>query len=324
MTNNWCRQSKPLVLLAPMDGYTDRAFRRMIKRIDSRTIVFTEFLSAATVAAKPSLAEDWFRVTPLEAPLVVQLYGKEPQDFLAAGKLVEQFGAAGLDINMGCPAKKVVAHQHGSALLKNIDLACKLVETLKNSLKIPVTVKTRLGWEDHHDLIPFVQKLTACGLDAITIHGRTYAQKFQGQANWSPIYALKDVLEIPVFGNGDVFDGNTARQKLESLDGIMVGRAATQNPWVLAEIHAALLDTKPFPPPSLARKCELWIEFAKDSCADYPEERAIPRLRKFLIQLVKPFEDPSYRKLASSVSSIADVVSLCQSVQQLQPVSALD
>ncbi|MCB1053828.1 MAG: tRNA-dihydrouridine synthase family protein [Acidobacteria bacterium] len=307
---SWPLSSQPLLILAPMDGYTDRAFRTLVKWIEPRTVAFTEFLSAATVAAQPKLAAEWFATTDAEQPVVVQLYGKDPQDFLRAALLAEQYGCAGVDLNMGCPAKKVVAHQHGSALLKNIDLACAIVATLKKHLRVPVTVKTRLGWEDASHLIPFVQRLQDQGLDAITIHGRTYAQKFQGEADWRPIYALKDALNIPVFGNGDVMDGGSALQKLGNLNGVMVGRAATQDPWIMREIGAALWqETSPLPP-TLDETAEGWLRFARAAIGDRPEGPACQRMRKFLIQWVRRFGLDHLRAQATAVNSMADLQAL--------------
>lgn len=286
----WPNGPGPLLLLAPMDGYTDPAFRRFIKRVEPRAIVFSEFLSAKNVHAKPSLAERMFRVWPDEAPVVIQLYGKDPEHFAFAARLAQEAGAMGIDINMGCPAKKVVAHQHGSALMKNIDLAVEIVAAVKQALTVPVSVKTRLGWEHDRDLIPFALKLERAGLDAITIHGRTYSQKFSGEARYEPIHALKRALSIPVFGNGDIDGAASARAALGPLDGLMVGRAAVADPWIMREIAAELAGAAPIEAASIPfrDKVDDWKAFAKLAVESGPMElNACRAFRKYLVGIIR-------------------------------------
>ena len=245
----WLDTDRPMVALAPMDGYTSPPFRRFIKAVEPRALVFSEFLPAAMIARQPKLADRLFRIFPDEEPVVIQLYGKDPDDFVSAAKLAEARGAAGIDINMGCPAKKVVAHQHGSALMKNISLACRIIAETKAAVRVPVSVKTRLGWEDDRNLIPFAEKLEAEGLDAITIHGRTYNQKFEGTAEWTPIHGLREAVAIPVLGNGDIDSPERARDWLGNLDGVMIGRAAIADPWLLQRV----CDTRDPPTSRFAR-----------------------------------------------------------------------
>lgn len=238
----WKDQAKPMVVLAPMDGYTDQAFRLLIREIEPRTIVFTEFLSADGICygAKPILKA--LELRKEESPIVVQMFGKDPDIFAKAALYIESKGADAIDVNMGCPAKKVVNSMHGSALMKDVDLACKIIERMKQTVKVPISVKTRLGWENDEQLIPFVQRLVNAGLDHITIHGRTYSQAFRGEAYWDPIYELKKAVSVTVLGNGDVKDAHSAAQKLGNLDGVMVGRATFGNPWIMKEIAMKLID----------------------------------------------------------------------------------
>ncbi len=238
----WYSKTTPVVALAPMDGYTDQAFRLLVRDLDSRVVTFTEFLSADGIkyGAKPIMKA--LELKKEESPLVVQIFGKHPEVLAEAAQLVEQRGADGVDVNMGCPAKKIVNSMHGSALMKDIDLACRIVEAMKKRVSIPVSVKTRLGWSDPSELIPFIQKLESAGLDLITIHGRTYSQAFTGEADWDPIYELKRNVNIPVLGNGDVKSLATAKEKLGNLDGVMVGRATFGNPWLMKEIAMGLID----------------------------------------------------------------------------------
>ena len=311
----WPRHPQPLVILAPMDGYTDPPFRRFIKRVAPRSIVFSEFLSAKTVRQKPSLAKDWFKIYPDEEPVIIQLYGKDAHDFKVAGKLAEDQGAAGVDINMGCPAKKVVAHQHGSALMKEIDLSCEIIAQLKQAINVPVTVKTRLGWEHHHDLIPFAKRLQDAGLDGITIHGRTYEQKFNGTADWGPIYDLKEALDIPVFGNGDIATVEDASSKLNNLDGVMIGRGAVADPWLLSRVCSLFYDEKPdIRQRSFQEKAPFWLTFAEMTVSNGTDEfRACCTLRKYLARLVKELGLPiEFRRKATSVSSLKEIEAVLQ------------
>ena len=303
------QHDKPLVILAPMDGITDPPFRRFVKRVAPGIVVFSEFLSARLVAQKPALAKTMFRMYADEQPVVIQLYGKDAEDFRIAARLAEAEGAAGIDINMGCPAKKVVAHRHGSALMREIDLACDIIASVKAAVSVPVTVKTRLGWEDCSKLIPFVQRLAAVGLDGITIHGRTYMQKFEGEADFEPIYALKEAVDIPVFGNGDIDGADKARLRLGNLNGLMVGRAAVADPWVMCDILRALHgEAAPERPLSFVDKRPYWKAFAGMAVADRDELNACRSFRKYLVRLVQDLGlGPEVRKRAISVESLGDI-----------------
>ncbi len=225
-----------------MAGVTDASYRQMIKRIAPEVIVYTEFLSTDAIhyGAKKTMKMIDFDPA-VERPFIVQVFGKDPEHFLSAAKVIEELGADGIDINMGCPAAKVVSSCHGSALIRNPDLAAELVHATKKSVKIPVSVKTRLGWERTDTLIPFCQKILEAGAEALAIHGRRYCDKFSGAANWDPIYELKKAFpHIPIIGNGDIACAADAVSKIGNLDGVMVGRGTFGNPWVMAEIVEAL------------------------------------------------------------------------------------
>ena len=232
-----------MVILAPMDGYTNPPYRQIIKEQDPRTILFTEFVSADGIIheSKHILRELTFD-PEIERPIVAQIFGKDPEVFGKAAKVIEKLGFDAVDVNMGCPSKKVVNHMHGSALMKDIDNSCRIIEAMKNAVSIPVSVKTRLGWDNADNLIPFIKRLENEGLDLVTIHGRTYSQAFKGAADWGPIYELKKQLTIPVVGNGDIVSVESVKEKLGNLDGVMVGRGTFGNPWLLKEIASYLYD----------------------------------------------------------------------------------
>jgi tRNA-dihydrouridine synthase B len=224
-----------------MAGVTDASYRQLIKKLAPNVIVYSEFLStdALKFGARKTLAMMQFD-SSLERPFIVQVFGKKPEHFLEAAKVVEQAGADGIDINMGCPAAKVVSSSHGSALMRNPELAAELVHAAVKSVSIPVSVKTRLGWDSADNLIPFCRLLVSAGAAALAVHGRTFTQKFSGSADWNPIYELKKQVHVPVIGNGDITCAADARAKLGNLDGVMVGRATFGNPWVMREIMEAL------------------------------------------------------------------------------------
>ena len=182
----------------------------------------------------------------IERPHILQLFGKRIEHFKEAVKIAEDMGFDGVDINMGCPAKKVVGSLHGSALIKTPELAFEIVETCAKNTTLPISVKTRLGWEDDSALDEFTKGLENAGAQMITIHGRTTKQAFTGKADWEPIYRVKENLSIPVTGNGDIMSGENAVQKLKNLDGVMVGRGTFGNPWIMGEVCIALgiLDEK--------------------------------------------------------------------------------
>ena len=232
-----------MIALAPMAGVTDASYRQLIKQIAPSTIVYTEFLSTDAIhyGAKRTMDMISFDAEK-EFPFIVQVFGKEPEHFLSAAKIIEQMGAHGIDINMGCPAAKVVSSCHGSALIRKPELAQELGYATKKEVSIPVSVKTRLGWETRDTLVPFCQKLIEAGADALAIHGRTYHEKFSGQADWDPIYELKRNVDVPVLGNGDVFSATDALEKIQNLDGVMVGRGTFGNPWVMGDIERAFAD----------------------------------------------------------------------------------
>ena len=245
MIFSWDTADRPIVALAPMAGVTDASYRQLIKKIAPEVVVYTEFLSTDAIHYGARKTMELLNFDPaLERPYIVQVFGKDPDHFLSAAKVIEELGADGIDINMGCPAAKVVSSCHGSALIRDPDLAARLVEATVKAVKIPVSVKTRLGWETIDTLIPFCKRLVDAGAKALAIHGRRYHDKFSGAANWEPIYELKKNISVPVIGNGDIMKAEDAVTKIGNLDGVMVGRGTFGNPWVMRDIVDALRHQK--------------------------------------------------------------------------------
>jgi len=314
---SWSQAQKPIVALAPMAGVTDASYRQFIKRVAPEVVVYTEFLSTDAIHYGGKKTMQMLEFDPaLERPYIVQVFGKEPEHFLSAAKVIEEMGADGIDINMGCPAAKVVSSCHGSALIRRPDLAAELVHATCKEVKIPVSVKTRLGWDTYETLIPFCQKMVEAGASALAIHGRRYHDKFTGKANWDPIYELKKHVSVPVIGNGDVMNAADAVEKLKNLDGVMVGRATFGNPWIMRDIvdgFKAQAEGKPIPPPTVShftfeQKIPFILEHCELAVKVKGETRGMLEMRRHLASYVKGFDGAAdLRSKLVRVEKLADV-----------------
>lgn len=294
MKFSWNNIQRPVVALAPMAGVTDASYRQLIKRLAPEVVVYTEFLSTDAIhyGAKKTLEMLHFN-SELERPFIVQIFGKDPDHFLSAAKVIEELGADGIDINMGCPAARVTSSCHGSALIRNPKLACELVAATREAVSIPVSVKTRLGWDTSETLIPFCTKLIEAGADALAIHGRTYAQKYSGVADWEPIYELKKVVDVPVIGNGDIFSAQDAVDKIGNLDGVMIGRGTFGNPWLMRDTVCALKTGKihnTLGEMSFEDKIPFIIDHCRLAVETKGERRGMLEMRKHLASYVKGIE----------------------------------
>ena len=249
----------PPVLLAPMAGITDRPFRDLVARFGAGLVVSEMVASAEMVMAKPSVrarAELGYD----SSRTAVQIAGREAHWMAEAARIAEAQGAAIIDINMGCPAKKVTNGYSGSALMRDPDHALSLIAAVVGAVKVPVTLKTRLGWDDAMLNAPQIAaRAESAGVQMITIHGRTRCQFYKGQADWAAIRAVSDAVTIPVIANGDIIDAPSAKRALaqSGAQGVMVGRGAQGRPWVLAQIAAALYGTPAPQVPQGAALCEM-------------------------------------------------------------------
>lgn len=230
------------VILAPMAGITDRPFRDLVMRFGAALVVSEMVASQEMVQAKPGVRERAELGADVENT-AVQLAGRDAGWMVEAARQVADRGAAVIDINMGCPAKKVTNGYSGSALMKTPDHALRLIEAVVGAVEVPVTLKTRLGWDDDsRNAAGIAQSAESAGIGMITIHGRTRCQFYKGHADWAAIAAVKNAVRIPVIANGDITDAPGARRALElsGADGVMVGRGAQGKPWRLAQIASEI------------------------------------------------------------------------------------
>ncbi len=229
----------PPLALAPMAEVTDTYYRSLIKELGGVGLVVSEFISAEGLTRKNDRSHQMLTFSEAERPVAIQIYGGDPDRMDEAAAIVEAEGVDIVDINMGCPVKKIVNSGAGSGMLKDFDKAARVVEKIRKRVKIPVTVKVRKGWETDN-VLPLLKRFEEIGVAAIAIHGRTRNEAYTGASDWDYIAEVKRELAIPVFGNGDVKTPADAIHMFENtgVDGVMIGRAALHNPFIFRDIHA--------------------------------------------------------------------------------------
>ncbi|WP_298702957.1 tRNA dihydrouridine synthase DusB [uncultured Veillonella sp.] len=246
-------------ILAPMAGVSDIAYRLLAKEYGA-ALVCTEMVSAMGIQYKNERTEDLLFMEAVEHPVSMQIFGSKPDVMANAARVVAEAGADIVDINMGCPVKKVVSSGDGSALMKTPELAMAVAKAAVDAVDVPVTVKMRIGWDESSiNVVDFAKRMESVGVAAVAVHGRTREQMYMGRADWSYIKAVKEALHIPVLGNGDITSPEDAKQMLDETgcDAIMIGRGAQGNPWIFNEINHFLRTGETLPRPTALERLRM-------------------------------------------------------------------
>lgn len=273
------------VMLAPMEDVTDASFRLICKE-QGADMTYTEFVSADALIRNIAATTRKLHINSRERPTAIQIYGREVGPMVEAAKIVEQAGPDIIDINFGCPVKKVAGKGAGAGMLRDIPKMLEITSAVVKAVSLPVTVKTRTGWDhDNRIIATLAEQLQDCGIQALTVHGRTRAQMYTGQADWEMIARVKENprLTIPLIGNGDITDADKAEEAFRryGVDGIMVGRASIGAPWIFRSIKARLMG-RPEPELTDAEKFALLRRQIRESIDGIDEYRGILHIRRHL------------------------------------------
>ena len=273
------------IFLAPMEDVTDIGFRLLCKRFGA-SMVYTEFVSAEALIRDVKSTLQKLTISDEERPVGIQIYGRDVDAMVEAAKIVEQAGPDLIDLNFGCPVKKVAGKGAGAGMLQNIPKMLEITRKVVEAVRLPVTVKTRLGW-NHEQLIitELAEQLQDCGIQALTIHGRTRSQMYTGQADWTLIGEVKrnPRIHIPIIGNGDITSAEEARQAFDTygVDAIMIGRATFGRPWIFKEVRD-FLDETGEKPLTFDQKLDILIEQLRINVERIDEKRGILHTRRHL------------------------------------------
>ena len=311
------------VLLAPMEDVTDIAFRLMCKRFGA-DMVYTEFVSADALIRNVSKTQQKLNVSDEERPVAIQIYGKEVGPMVEAAQICEEAHPDVLDINFGCPVKKVAGKGAGAGMLRNIPLMLEITREVVKAVKLPVTVKTRLGWDaDHRIIVELAEQLQDCGIAALSIHGRTRAQMYTGEADWTLIRAVKQNprMTIPIIGNGDVVTAEDCRRRFDEtgVDGVMIGRGSIGRPWIFREVKHYLTTGELLPKEPFTWYLDILKQQVLQSVERLDERRGILHIRRHLAatSLFKGISDFKQTRVAMlRAETVADLFRIMDEIPE--------
>src|SRR5436305_9976875 len=305
----------PPLWLAPMAGVTDRDFRLIVRRLGGVGVVSMEFISSKAIVQGNQRTREMMYFSPEERPLAIQIYGSDVATMREAALVVEELGADVCDINMGCPANKVLKGCAGAALMGDLKLAENIVRTVRDAISIPLTVKFRLGLDDcRRNYLDLGRICEANGVAAVALHARTARQMFTGEADWSHLARLKEALAIPVIGNGDVREPEAALRMMAETgcDGVMVGRGATRNPWIFRQTAARMAGSR-MSGPTVAGRRDVSLRHFQLVTERETATFALHTLRKFTGWYTHGL--PNGRKLRQAINQIPDVPAFLETVE---------
>ncbi len=314
--------NRPL-FLAPMEDVTDIGFRMLCKRFGA-AMVYTEFVSAEALVRSVKSTVSKLTISDEERPVGIQIYGRSVDDMVEAARIVEQVKPDVIDINFGCPVKKVAGKGAGAGMLKNIPLMLDITREVVKAVKVPVTVKTRLGWDCENLVITtLAEQLQDCGIKALTIHGRTRSQMYTGNADWTLIGEVKNNprINIPVIGNGDITNGEEARLAFEryGVDAVMIGRATFGCPWIFKEMNECVQGIEAAPL-TIDEKIDLLLEQLHINIQRIDEYRGILHTRRHLAASPVFKGIPNFRQTriamlrAQTASELVSIIEDCRTV----------
>ncbi len=309
-------QENPVVA-APMAGISDRP-SRLIAREYGCGLVYTEMISAKALTYKNQKTYLLMNMEGEVQPVNMQIFGSEPDVMAEGARIMQEHGAQIIDINMGCPVPKVVNNGEGSSLMRNPELAAEIVETMVKAVDVPITVKFRKGWDDASvNAVEFAKRMEAAGVSAMAVHGRTRMQYYSGKADWEIIRQVKEAVQVPVIGNGDLFEPEDGKAMMEQTgcDGFMIARGAEGNPWIFREIAAYLDEGIILPRPDRAEMKNVILKHANMQLECKGEYTGIREMRKHISWYTKGM--PNSARLRNEINSIENFSELKALVERL-------
>ena len=307
------------LFLAPMEDVTDPSFRYMCKKFGA-DVVYTEFISSDGLIRDAWKSRAKLNIDEAERPVGIQIYGHLIEPMVEAARIAESANPDIIDINFGCPMKKIAGRGAGSGMMRDVPLMVEMTRQIVNAVKKPVTVKTRLGWdEDSKNIEEIALRLQDVGISALTIHGRTRAQLYRGEADWTLIGKVKNNpnIHIPIIGNGDVDSGAKAREMFDryGVDGIMIGRATYGRPWIFREIHHYLRTGEIMPQPSVVERVAIAKEHLAKSIEIKGEKVGILEMRRHLSNYFKGL--PNFKDTRFKLVTLNDPEELVEVIDSI-------
>ena len=307
------------VFLSPMAGVTDLPFRTICKE-KGCGMLYTEMINAKALCYDDENTKKMLRMEKDEHPVAVQIFGSDPEFMGKAASIMNQYPNEILDINMGCPAPKVVKNGDGSALMRNPKLAAEVLSAVVKNSEKPVTLKIRKGWDDDCiNAVEIAKIAQECGISALAIHGRTREQFYSRKADWDIIAEIKQAIEIPVIGNGDVFEVQDAVNMLEKTkcDAIMIGRGAQGNPWIFNRINHYMKTGEILPEPTLEEKITTAIKHMNLAVAEHGDYVAVREMRKHIGWYLKGLKNSAkYRDQINKITDYKEVIAMLEEYMQ--------